>query len=108
MESYSDTLDLILTNRSSSNSISSAAAIGSSDHILITVLSNNVVDIVSNQSRININKYILSRALWDGLRDIYLQFPWKSLFNDSSSDTLDHITEIINLEMETYIPSVFI
>ena len=101
------TLDLLLTNLPHSYSIKSLPPIGSSDHILLRAHQNPSSGLSMNSSKINVDTWLFNIGDWDGLRDLYSVFPRNHYcICPQPSDTVNEITEIIKLGMETYIPGL--
>lgn len=96
-------LDLFLTNNPTSYAVNVSSPLGSSDHCLISA-TTHLSSRPTPAESVEVVKYDFNRADWDGLRDFYAAFPFYSFFSDNPSSTAEHVTDIIKIGMEEYIP----
>ena len=96
-------LDLFLTTNPDSYHHRVSSPLGTSDHCVVTVTSNNLLSKPSAPFHRTV--YRFSKADWCGFRSFLSQIPWNNVLNKDPSQAAQEVAEWIQTGMSVYIPS---
>ena len=96
-------LDLFLTTNPDSYDHRVSSPLGTSDHCVVTVTSNNLLSKPSAPFHRTVHSF--SKADWCGFRSFLSQVPWNNVLSQDVSQAARDVAEWIRTGMAVYVPS---